>query len=408
MHRARTSGPMRRMGAPAAYPAMAGGVRRAAPQVASFPTTVFVGNLSWDVTWQDLKDLMRTAGIDVVRVEIPTNAEGKSKGFALIQFVSPVAASAAIMSFNNTEYKGRPMFFRLDRDSAAPAVMPMMPAAAPMRHVPVHHAPPAQPGCSVYVGNLSWDVTWKELKDAMRAAGEVVHADVVMGPDGRSKGFGVVQFASAGVAAQAIASLNGRDLKGRPMMLREDRDAGRGPQPGCGMYVGNLAWEVTWQDLKDHVRRHGVEAVHAEVIMGPDGRSRGFGIVQFATPELTAQAIAAVNDTELKGRQLFVREDRDGGVAAGAGAGAGTMEEVVTTGTSVHVGNLSWEATDEDVEAALSSAGHIVHCSVARMSDGRSKGFGVVEFESAESATYAIAALNGADIKGRAINLRKK
>ena len=41
----------------------------------------------------------------------------------------------------------------------------------------------------VFVGNLSWDVSWQDLKDHMRQAGEVLHADVIEDPStGRSKG----------------------------------------------------------------------------------------------------------------------------------------------------------------------------------------------------------------------------
>ena len=36
------------------------------------------------------------------------------------------------------------------------------------------------PGKRVYVGNLSWDVKWQDLKDHMRKAGEVIHADVMV------------------------------------------------------------------------------------------------------------------------------------------------------------------------------------------------------------------------------------
>lgn len=39
----------------------------------------------------------------------------------------------------------------------------------------------------VYIGNLPYAVGWRELKDFMREAGEVCFAEVLMGPDGRSK-----------------------------------------------------------------------------------------------------------------------------------------------------------------------------------------------------------------------------
>ena len=42
----------------------------------------------------------------------------------------------------------------------------------------------------VFVGNLPWDLTWQTLKDHFRAAGNVVHADVMTDAEGRSRGFG--------------------------------------------------------------------------------------------------------------------------------------------------------------------------------------------------------------------------
>jgi RNA recognition motif-containing protein len=44
---------------------------------------------------------------------------------------------------------------------------------------------------------------------------------------------------------------------------------------------------------------------------GPDGRSKGCGIVEFTSPDEAQRAIAELNDTELMGRMVFVREDRE-------------------------------------------------------------------------------------------------
>ena len=44
----------------------------------------------------------------------------------------------------------------------------------------------------LYVGNLSWDAAWQDLKDHFRTCGNVQRADVITEPNGRSKGFGVV------------------------------------------------------------------------------------------------------------------------------------------------------------------------------------------------------------------------
>jgi RNA recognition motif-containing protein len=44
---------------------------------------------------------------------------------------------------------------------------------------------------------LSWQTSWQELKDHFKQAGEVLYADVLTSSDGRSRGCGVVEFATA-------------------------------------------------------------------------------------------------------------------------------------------------------------------------------------------------------------------
>ena len=57
---------------------------------------------------------------------------------------------------------------------------------------------------------------------------------------------------------------------------------------------------------------------------GEDGRSRGCGLVRFSSEEEAAEAIETLTDTELDGRQIFVREDKGGkGGAKGGGRGGG-------------------------------------------------------------------------------------
>lgn len=61
-------------------------------------------------------------------------------------------------------------------------------------------------------------------------------------------------------AKNAISQLSDTELMGRPILVREDRgDSGQhgrgvGGSAGEKVYVGNLSWEVQWQDLKDHMR----------------------------------------------------------------------------------------------------------------------------------------------------------
>ena len=75
---------------------------------------------------------------------------------------------------------------------------------------------------SVYVGNLSYETSWQTLKDHMKEAGEVVRANVKTRQDGRSAGFGIVEFADEAGAANAIETLMDTELDGRKIVVRED------------------------------------------------------------------------------------------------------------------------------------------------------------------------------------------
>ncbi|KFM25395.1 putative RNA-binding protein, partial [Auxenochlorella protothecoides] len=79
---------------------------------------------------------------------------------------------------------------------------------------------------------------------------------------------------------------------------------------GRRVYVSNLAWKSSWQDLKDHFRSVG-EVVYSNVIKDESGRSKGWGIVEFAQPEEAVAAISTLNGTDLGGRTILVREDRE-------------------------------------------------------------------------------------------------
>jgi cold-inducible RNA-binding protein len=95
------------------------------------------------------------------------------------------------------------------------------------------------------------------------------------------------------------------------------------------LYVGNLSYNVSSQDLETMFAAHGtVES--ANVIMDRDsGRSKGFGFVEMGTEQQARAAIAALHGKDFEGRDLTVnearpREERSGGGAGGAfGSGRG-------------------------------------------------------------------------------------
>jgi RNA recognition motif-containing protein len=82
------------------------------------------------------------------------------------------------------------------------------------------------------VGNLSYQVTDEDLRQAFGACGKVQSAEVVKDKfTGQSKGFGFVEMPANEEASAAIQKLNGSDLKGRKMNVNEARPrAERGPR----------------------------------------------------------------------------------------------------------------------------------------------------------------------------------
>src|SRR5262245_12926497 len=92
------------------------------------------------------------------------------------------------------------------------------------------------------------------------------------------------------------------------------------------IYVGNLVWDATADDLLALFQEHGSVA-RAQVITDREtGRSRGFGFVEMENDQEAQKAIEALNDTPYKGRALTVnearpREERGGGGYGGGGGG---------------------------------------------------------------------------------------
>lgn len=218
---------------------------------------------------------------------------------------------------------------------------------------PTNGAAPVSAGPSnrVYVGNLPWQTSWQDLKDHMRKAGNVTRADVFIDETGRSKGCGIVEFSTAEEAQNAIKTLNDTKLDEteRLIFVREDREErtftpaviiprggggmGRGAirgrggfsgHPGMGrggfmppapsargrqVFIGNLPYTTSWQDLKDRFR-HAGNIIRADVLLDTTGRSKGQGTVLFESPQDAQKAIRMFDNTEFQTRIISVHEDK--------------------------------------------------------------------------------------------------
>ena len=109
-------------------------------------------------------------------------------------------------------------------------------------------------GTRLYVGNLSYNVTEPELKDVFGENGRnVKEVKVVLDRDtGRPRGFAFVEMTTDAEAAQAIETLNGREIQGRPINVSEARE--RAPRGGGGGGGGGFGGG---RGGRDHGEGHG-------------------------------------------------------------------------------------------------------------------------------------------------------
>lgn len=264
----------------------------------------------------------------------------RSKGCGIVEFETPEEAATAIQKLNHAELDGRQIFVREDREDfelrGEPPMMLRGGEAPPPRtrqRTERRTPPPGSGGVvfigrRVWVGNLSFETSWQQLKDHFKVAGHVLHADIMQDAEGRSKGCGIVEFEQPADALRAISLLSNSTLCERQIMVREDREdlgaksAGTvstagglrgGPAPdGTQLVVHGLPYRMAWQDLKDLCRAAGT-VVRADVMTNPDGTSKGYGVVTFATQQDAAQGIAMLNGRVVEGRVITCKYDRFAG-----------------------------------------------------------------------------------------------
>jgi RNA recognition motif-containing protein len=194
--------------------------------------------------------------------------------------------------------------------------------------------------CKLFVAGLPDSVTEDVLREIFEATGGSV-TDVSLPRDratGRPRGFGFVTFSSPDEATNARQSLDGSLQAGRSISVRpfssEPPRRGEGrPEGGPGgaaggsnedrtLYVGNLPYDASQQEVAAFLGEHGVTAiVRVHLPAGPDGRPRGFGFVTLGSAEAANQAIISLRGVEVRGRRLLVNIAHPRGSAPAGGGG---------------------------------------------------------------------------------------
>lgn len=162
----------------------------------------------------------------------------------------------------------------------------------------------------VWIGNLSFTTTKDDVRSFLRDQGEIAETQVTRvhmpaPADGKSKnkGFAYVDFATEALLTKALSLseklLGGRKLliknaksfEGRPDKPKAKEEAGKDKEPTKRIFVGNLSFDVTREDLAEHFAPAGeVEDVFLATFED-SGKCKGFGWVRFQDVEAAKAAV---------------------------------------------------------------------------------------------------------------------
>lgn len=161
------------------------------------------------------------------------------------------------------------------------------------------------------------DITDDDLRKLFEVFGEITSC-VVQDKDGKSQGFGFVNFSQPEAARQSVEQMNGADVRGKKIFVsRAQKKAEREQQlrrqfeerkarfAESNVFVKNLDESTDDAKLKEHFSQYG-EVVSCKVMRDEKGISRGFGFVCFGSPEEAHKAIQDPHNKVLNGKPLYV------------------------------------------------------------------------------------------------------
>mmetsp|Transcript_13828 Transcript_13828/g.29051 ORF Transcript_13828/g.29051 Transcript_13828/m.29051 type:complete len:490 (-) Transcript_13828:205-1674(-) len=165
---------------------------------------IFVGNLDFDCSWKEVKDLVQRRCGRVEHADIP------KRGWGIVTFATHRDGAEAISRLDGIIFNNRKLEVRWDRDSSG-------------KDHQRRNSPSSSSAKQLYVGNLPYDCTWQNLKDAFKSFGIVSHAEVCETANGRTTGFGIVAFTNPTSTERALNAMDGTDFQGRKLSVRFDR-----------------------------------------------------------------------------------------------------------------------------------------------------------------------------------------
>jgi len=271
--------------------------------------TVYVGNLPFSATKEQITNLFTENGVPVLNLAMPTNpamldevtGEPKSKGFAFVDVESEEMIVKAVEALNQINLDGRTM--RVNK------LLPKEEVAAQKKTRDKNFTPDGKK--KLYVGNLPFESSEEDIQKVFAEYGDISDLYLPM-RDGRPRGFCFVTMNDDG-ADKAMAALDGTDFQGRNLVVNEPLKKGEklapraSTRPQFKLYVGNLSFYTTHETLHSVFSEFG-EVHDCYLPTDPESQQpRGFGFITMEQADGEA-AIQELDGLELDGRFIRVNE----------------------------------------------------------------------------------------------------
>jgi len=343
--------------------------------------SLYIGDLSTEVTEAILFEIFNAVG-PVASVRVCRDAATRrSLGYAYVNFHRVDDAERALDTQNFKAIRNRPC-----------------------RIMWSHRDPSLRKSGvgNIFVKNLAKSIDNKSLYDTFSMFGNILSCKVSTNAKGESLGYGFVHYESEEAASNAINRVNGKLITGEKVEVsafKSRKERGGNKFRFTNVYVKNLALDMTKDKMNEMFGKYGpiTSSMMAE---GEDDKSRGFGFVNFKSPEHASAAVEGLNNLEVgPEKNLYVvraqkKDERDKELRE-------RFEQLKIerqkkyAGVNLYVKNLSDDVEDERLKEEFAKFGAITSAHIMKDSAGKTKGFGFVCFSTPEEATKAVTDMNG-------------
>ena len=248
----------------------------------------------------------------------------------------------------------------------------------------------------LFQGDLDPDVTEAQLYDRFSLSGQVLSIRVCRDQiTKQSLGYAYVNFHQPADAERALDTMNFDSLGSRPMRIMwSQRDPALRKSGVGNVFIKNLDKSIDNKALYDTFSTFG-NILSCKIMIDEQGNSRGYGFVHFETNEAAESAIKNVNNMLLNDKKVFVgrflsRNQRNE-------ANGSTTKKF----TNVFVKNFGDAMDDDKLKEMFEKYGEITSAVVAKGEDGKSKGYGFVNFKDTTAAEEAVKELHDSDYSGK-------